>query len=150
MKYLIVLILFFPMICFAELKNMAAFEKMMTEIQTSHIEGNVPNQENFDIFLERDLKAYFNSYGNSISLKYQLLRNGPTQSGVSYPKFYVWVQVIENGELVQDGAALVAAIEKKKFEVFDFLSKIDLQKNPSSAAQVFPSALLAKINKLAE
>lgn len=127
---------------------MAEFQKMMAEIQRSHIDGNVPVQEDFDLFMERDLKAYFSSYGGNIKLEYQLLRDGPTQSGVAYPKYYVWVQVSEGGEILQEGAARIAAIEKKKFEVFDFLSKSELKSSPASAAQVFPPALLPKITQL--
>ena len=141
MKYLIAFILIFPSVCFAQPKDMA-------EIQRSHIEGNVPNEADFDIYLGRDLEAYFSSFGDNITLKYQLLRDGPTQSGVSYPKYYIWVQVFEGSNIVQESAARVAAIEKKRFEVFDFLSKSSLQKNPNSAAQVFPAALLAKISQL--
>ena len=128
---------------------MVEVQKMMGGIQKSHIEGNVPDKADFGIFMKRDLKAYFSSYGDNITIKYQLLRNGPTQSGVSYPKYYVWVQVIEGAKIVQEGAARVAAIEKKRFEVFDFISKSSLQKRPGSAAQVFPAALLVKINQLA-
>ena len=127
---------------------MAEFQKMMAEIQRSHIEGNVPREADFGIFLERDLEAYFSSFGKNITLKYQLLRDGPTQSGVSYPKYYVWVQVFEGSNIVQEGAARVAAIEKQRFEVFNFLSKSSLLENPNSAAQVFPVALLAKISQL--
>lgn len=115
----------------------------------SHIEGNVPNQADFDIFLQRDLEAHFSSSGSNITLKYQLLRNDPTQSGISFPKYYVWVQVFEGANIVQEGAARVAAIEKKRFEVFDFIDKPSLKENPSSAALVFPAPLLAKINQLA-
>lgn len=149
MKYLIVLILFLPSLCLAQPKDMAEFQKMMAEVQKSHIEGNVPDQVDFGLFLQRDLEEYFNPSGNNVTLKYQLLRDGPTQSGVSYPKYYVWVQVFEGTNIIKEGAARVAAIEKKRFEVFDFLSKSSLQENPGSAAQVFPAPLLAKINQLA-
>ena len=100
------------------------------------------------IYLERDLEAYFSSYGENISLKYQLLGDGPTQSGVSCSKYYVLVQVFEASNVVQEGAATVAAIEKQGFEVFSFLRKSSLLENPDSAAQVFPAALLAKISQL--
>lgn len=149
MKYLIVFILVFPSVCFSQPEDMTEFQNMMAEIQKSHIEGNVPSQADFDIFLQRDLKMYFSLYGDNITLKYQLLRDGPTQSGVSYPKYYVWVQVLKGTKIVQEGAARVAAIEKKRFKVFDFLSKSKLQKSPGSAAQIFPAALLAKLKQLA-
>ncbi|MEJ2609728.1 MAG: hypothetical protein P8179_06455 [Candidatus Thiodiazotropha sp.] len=148
MKYLIALFMVFPVVCFSQAKDVAEFQKIMAEIRRSHIEGNVPSQEDFDAFLKRDLKIYFESYGENISVKYRFLRDGPTQSGVSTPKYYVWVQVIEGGKAIQEGAARVSAVEKKKFDVLDFIAKSDVIKNPSCVEHVFPSALLVTIRQL--
>src|SRR4051794_8753623 len=68
-------------------------------IGNSHIEGNVPKPEHFHQYLGRDLRTYFCADRPQCSVRYELLRNGPTQSGVSYPKFYLWVTITERGRM---------------------------------------------------
>ena len=148
-NYLAILILL-PYFCLSQDSDMSEHQKVMAELQRSHIEGNVPSKEDFDTFLKRDLKVYFNFSGSKAAIKYQLLRDGPTQSGVGYPKYYLWVQVTDGEKIVQEGAARVSAIEKTRFEISHFLSKSDIKKQPDSAAQIFPATLLSKINQLAE
>lgn len=130
----------------AQEKSLADFQKAMAEIQKSHVDGNVPPQSEFNAFLERDLRSYF----KSSKVTYEMLRNGPTQSGVAYPKYYLWVKAKLENKVTIVGAVRVAAIEKKRFEVFDFLSKLEIQKEPEIAAHTFPGALLPRIYELAE
>lgn len=65
------------------------------ELPRTHVDTNVPETEEFDRILGRDLDSYFRSRTgeSSLSIDYELLRLGPTQSGTAYPKFYAWVQV---------------------------------------------------------
>ena len=59
----------------------------------SHIAANVPSTNDFRPFLIRDLTAYLKpTHGDKLKVDYELLRDGPTQSGVAYPKFYVWLR----------------------------------------------------------
>ena len=122
-----------------------------TPLQQSHIEANVPSQQNFGPLLQRDLLAYFKSTGDAsaLSVEYQLLRNEPTQSGAAYPKFYAWVKVNSGGQLLLEGAVRVAAIEKKKFEVTNFLTRKRIQGAPREVSAVFPSPLVPTIISLA-
>ena len=115
-------------------------EQLMLQIQRSHVEGNVPPAEQFDAVLRRDLASYFKSQ----SISYELLREGPTQSGVSYPKYYLWVRASLPNETVA-GAVRVAAIDKTRFEVFDFISSKQIQADPSQVQQVFPALLVPSI-----
>jgi len=115
-------------------------EQLMLQIQRSHIEGNVPPPEQFNAMLRRDLASYFNTQ----TLSYELLREGPTQSGVSYPKFYLWVKATRKDETVV-GAVRVAAIEKIRFEVTDFLPSERIQSDPTQAQQLFPALLVPSI-----
>ena len=119
--------------------------------QSSHIEANVPPSESFEPFLRRDLLAFFNTSPASTvtRVEFKLLRDAPTQSGVAYPKYYLWVKVFAGSALQQEGAARVAAIERKRFEVTDFMSKAQEQSAPAEIGSVFPAALVPTIISLA-
>jgi hypothetical protein len=151
-RILIVLLTYFifPLGAYSQEKDMAEMYRMMAEIQQSHIEANVPTSTEFDAYLKRDLKRYFESEGKAIEVQYELLRDGPTQSGVSYPKYYIWAKVLSGEKIIKHGAIRLAAIEKKRFEVFGFLSKSEINKSPAEAAKIFPRMLLSRIYELAD
>jgi len=136
------ILLCIPLVAMSKAKDMAEMQEMMAELQRSHIEGNVPSAQNFDSYLSRDLKSYFGAKNKEIEVRYELLRNGPTQSGVSYPKYYLWVEVRLGTRVLKQGAARLAAIDKVRFEVFSFLSKAEIQAKPEEAAKLFPRMLL--------
>lgn len=119
-------------------------------IQQSHIDGNVPAQADFDRILRRDLMKYFaeDSGAAPTALDYQLLRDGPTQSGVAYPKFYAWVVVQLGAENVREGAVRIAAIGRERFEVTDFLSRKEIAANPPAIRMVFPEPVCLRIEEL--
>lgn len=120
---------------------------MFNEIARSHIEGNVPEQKDFDQVLRRDLEKYFKSkYSDRISIKYEFLREGPTQTGIAYPKYYLWVTILDGKNKVDEGAIRVAAIEKERFEVTHFLKRSEINDNIYS---IFPAPVSEIIkNKL--
>jgi hypothetical protein len=121
------------------------------DLQRSYIEANVPPPETFERLLVRDLTSYFGrSTGKPISsIKVTSLRDGPTQSGVAYPKYYFWVRVTCSSTLCTEGAVRVAAIQREKFEVTDFLSKDAIIASPADASYLFPAALIARIHEFA-
>ena len=95
-------------------------------IAESHIRANVPDDKDFDKFLKRDLETYFKGLkGKSVTVQFDLLRKGPTQSGVAYPKFYAWVTIRDHDGVLEEGAVRVAAVEKKQFDVTDYINKAD-------------------------
>lgn len=55
--------------------------------QESHVDANIVARTEFDRILRRDLEAYFAATTAQpiATLDYQLLRDGPTQSGLAYP-----------------------------------------------------------------
>jgi hypothetical protein len=108
-------------------------------IAESHIDGNVPDKKDFDNFLKRDLAAYFKkSMGKDVVIEYDLLRNAPTQSGVAFPKFYAWVKIKEKDNRVEEGAVRLAAMEKKRFEITDYLKQADIEQDVEQVYKVFP------------
>ena len=117
------------------------------EIQQSHINANLPNTfEEFNKILERDLTKHFSSSLNlKAEVQYELLRKKPTQSGVAYPKFYLWVKILSSNKEIKSGAVRVAAIDKTHVEVTDFVSKRQIIKNPKHIETVFPSTLCDNI-----
>lgn len=107
-------------------------------VAESHIRGNVPAQPKFDKLLKRDLTRYFTKAGKAPTVEYEFLRHGPTQTGVAFPKYYLWVKVRHGRRLTGEGAVRVAAVGQKQFDVTDFLSIAEMRRNPSQIDTVFP------------
>ena len=122
-------------------------ESVLSDIQRSHVEGNVPSARDFESFLQRDVAAYFRSVKRvkNPEIALELLRKGATQSGVASPKYYAWVVVRNQGQAVAEGALRLAAIDRARFEVTDFLSKDDIKSTPSVVSATFPAPLVAGI-----
>jgi hypothetical protein len=116
-----------------------------TSLQQSHIDGNVPPPEFFIQFLQRDLLAFFQASDapSATSVEYTLLRDAPTQSGVSYPKFYAWVKVLSGSTVIQEGAVRLAAIQRTHFKITDFMSAKQVNATPGEVSNIFPAPLVA-------
>lgn len=118
----------------------------LSNVARSQIEANIPLETDFDAILRRDLTDYFRrSTQVPVKVEYELLRKGPTQSGIAYPKFYAWVKVFAQSKPTQQGAVRVAAIEKVRFDVTDFLSEAEIALDPSAVRRVFPAELVPSI-----
>ena len=121
-------------------------EQVIEDIQRSHIEGHVPAAADFARLLSRDLTKHLTTLrGKALRTEHELLRDGPTQSGVAYPKFYVWVRVFQDKSLVEEGAARVAAVERKAFEVTNYVEAKAIRADPDKLNQVFPLPVAEKI-----
>lgn len=126
----------------------ASGQTMGDSLADSHIRANVPDEKDFAAFLKRDLESYFKELKKkNLVVEYQLLRDGPTQSGTAFPKFYIWVTVKENGTLVEDGAVRVAAMEKERFAVTDYLARADIERDFDRVYQTFPRTVADKIKE---
>ena len=116
----------------------------------SHIDANVPAPDEFHALIVRDLKTFLDRRTKQdLKIDYELLREGPTQTGISYPKYYVWVRGLDRKRLVVEGAARVAAIDRMRFEVTDFLSRQEIRTSPEKVEKIFPAALRSLIAKKA-
>ena len=124
----------------------AQAESIMRDIQDSHVAGNVPPKEDFNRLLQRDLTAYFRTgEGQEYDVRYEMLRDGPTQSGIAYPKFYVWVRVSDQDTVVREGAAQLAAIGRERFEVTQFIERAEIERDRTQLRMVFPAAVISTI-----
>ncbi len=125
-----------------------AAEKMVQQIEQSHIDGNVPAAKDFHKFLVRDLQKYFSSLlKTKVLVEYELLRDGPTQSGVSFPKYYAWVKIYGKGaKLIEQGAVRVAAEDKTEFGVTDFWNVNKIRDDEKNLPLTFPKNLCALVS----
>jgi hypothetical protein len=116
-------------------------------LSDSHIQANVPSARSFADFMTRDLLAHFKDgkAPTATAVEYELLRAGPAQIGVALPKYYAWVKVLEGSTVLMEGAARVAAYEKKGFDVVGFISRTDILASPDTVSRVFPQVLLAPL-----
>lgn len=80
-------------------------------------------------------------------MDYELLRNGPTQSGVAYPKFYLWLRATNTEKTVIEGAVRVAAIEKKRFDVTNFIPRTYIVSHPEAVAGRSPNQCLRRFDQ---
>jgi hypothetical protein len=121
-------------------------EAGFAEVRESHVVRNVPAPEDFDSFLTRDLDSYFaERTGKTVAVTYELLRDGPSQSGVAYPKYYAWVSVHADGGVLEEGVVRVAAIDQAYFEVTHYFSAGQMRQDPSCFYAVFADDVRQKI-----
>jgi hypothetical protein len=120
------------------------------DIAASHIEANVPNRNVFDAYMKRDLRTYFCKGTDDCRAEYSLLREEPTQTGISYPKYYVWAKCFHGDKLFTQGAVRLAAIDKETFQITDFLSRDVILASPRQVSNIFPAPLVEKILKCAQ
>jgi hypothetical protein len=101
----------------------------------------------FHPLLQRDLDTFFRSKLDSPQLRveYELLRQGPTQSGLAFPKYYLWASVFGADGIVTSGALRVAAIKRENFHVTHFVTREQILSSPEALSKVFPSPLVDQI-----
>jgi len=117
-------------------------------ISQSHIDANVPPDSILDALLRRDLAKYFEpSLGGSLAIDFELLRRGPTQSGIAYPKYYLWVLVRRDQKSLKEGYARVAAVDRTGFTVTDFIPRAAVAEDSTILYAVFPSPVTTEIMK---
>lgn len=110
-----------------------------------HIAANVPSNANFAQFIIRDLSIWFKNKTNETpDVKWSLLRDDPTQTGISYPKYYVWAR-FKFGKHSQHGALRLAAVQQDHFEVTDWMPREEILKNPEKVGKIFPASLIDAI-----
>jgi hypothetical protein len=122
-------------------------QAMQEALQDDYIEANVPPEDVFSTYLERDVLAYMRAEISPeiTDVKTTLLRQGATQSGTAYPKFYLWVTSTSKGGAVIDGAIRVAAVDRVGFKITRFLSSKEIKDDPQAVASTFPAVIVPDI-----
>jgi hypothetical protein len=117
------------------------------DIQASHIAANVPSSADLEPFLRRDLNAYFANerHLKNVKVEFEFLRDGPTQTGISYPKYYIWVRINGGKSAADRGAACVSAVDQKGFDVTMFASEREIRADVPALKFVFPGPVCEKI-----
>jgi hypothetical protein len=112
-------------------------------LSLAHIEANAPDDAHFDELLTRSLETYCQGMagGKPVMVRYAFLRDGPTQSGLGFPKYYLWVEVFDGPRRIVQGAARVAGINQQSFEITDFFSEDTIRNLPASLYRTFPKAV---------
>ena len=129
----------------------AEVQRLRAELQAGQIRENVPAESDFSRLLQRDLEAHFALIGiSNPSVEFELLRQGATQSGVAYPKFYLWVRIQSDRGAAITGAVRVAAVARTRFDVTNFLSAKEINDQPNRVAAIFPKALEVAIIERAQ
>lgn len=114
-------------------------------IAESHVDANVPQSKDFDAYMKRDLASFLCKGAQDCRVEYRMLREGPTQTGISYPKFYVWAVCFQQDKVLTQGAARIAAIDRQGFSVTNFLSRKEILDSPQQVEGIFPAPLVPKI-----
>ena len=131
--------------CYAQASKDSTNQKLLQEVRQSHLDGNIPDKEQFDSLLKRDLEKHFSALYGTVTVNSEFLRVGPTQSGVSYPKYYLWTEINIGQKLVSEGAVRVAAIDKTKFEITDYVDINQIKNKSIDIHNIFPRAVCEKI-----
>jgi hypothetical protein len=120
--------------------------RIIDDLLQSHIDANVPPDSLFDRFLRRDLAKYFRpSLGPDLTVQFDLLRRGPTQVGIGYPKFYLSVQITRDRQLLKKGYVCVAAMEREEFFITAFIPQAAVLADSTVLDSVFPALVRAEI-----
>ena len=119
----------------------------MAALRQGHIDANVPDQKDFDRILNRDITKYVTDKADKdITVKVELLRDGPSQSGVALPKYYIWIEKRNSkGVLMEEAAARIAAIDRDHFDVIQYYDRKRLETETDLVSKVFPADVYAKI-----
>lgn len=99
--------------------------------------------------VERELEAALSVlFGSDVSLqRHQFLRDGPTVTGIAFPKYYLWVEGQRGAEEFR-GAVRVAD-ENGTIVATHFQTDAEIRENRGSLAMVFPAPLIPAIIGLA-
>jgi hypothetical protein len=121
-----------------------SLNEMAAWLGRNQVEGNVPDENEFDLLLTQSLDDFFTAMEHKPTLvHFDLLRKIPSQVGVAWPKYYAWIRATDrkSGRLVHIGAVSVSAINKEGFDVNYFYSAGQIAKEPRSIDERFTQNL---------
>jgi hypothetical protein len=119
---------------------------VMQQIRADHIAANVPPNSRFHEYLERDIRAFLVQRAQEdVQFSVDLLRTPPTQVGVAFPKYYVWIEASSPTQGDLSGAARVAAVNGREFSIQEFITRRDINAQPDALYRTFPASLVPHI-----
>lgn len=113
-----------------------------------NISPKVSQTEAFNDSLQEYLNEQFQSYyeGN-ISVQFEFLREEATQTGNAYPKYYLWVIIFDNAQLIDEGAIRLALLDQNKFEITHYITKSQIKEDPTSLEMIYPKEVVEYIKQ---
>ena len=112
-------------------------------------EPDIPPPAVSDAQLRGDLQKYFSSRRPALTvIGYDLLRPGPTITGIAYPKYYLWVRLRGANSSLIEVAVRVAAINQA-FEITNVVDAEGIRSGKEAPGAVFPTALVPEIERRA-
>lgn len=119
---------------------------MMQQIRRDQIAANVPPNSRFHEYLERDVRAFLVKRNQEdVPFSVDLLRTPPTQVGIAFPKYYVWIEASSPTQGDLSGAARVAAVAGREFSIQEFIPRREINAQPDGLYTTFPSRLVPHI-----
>jgi hypothetical protein len=74
----------------------------------------------------------------STVLEFELLRGTGTTTGISFPKYYVWIKLNSQGQDVEQGIVRLAEVDTAQYEVTDYFSSADIKRAQHKVYETFP------------
>lgn len=124
--------------------------RMIAQNRKSHIDANVPPKDAFEAILQRDLENYFRTEEGiaDAEVAFTILNERPAQIGVVLPKYYLWVRVSAHGADKGAGAVIVAAVDRKAFDILYYAPATALRSSNEEISR-FPEGLVPEIRRRA-
>lgn len=102
----------------------------------------------FNDSLQEYLNEQFQSnYEGNISVQFEFLREEATQTGNAYPKYYLWVIILDNAQLIDEGAIRLALLDQNTFEITHYITKSQMKEDPTSLEMIFPKEVVEYIKQ---
>lgn len=106
------------------------------------------NQKDLSPNFALTLKEYFRlKTSKNVTIQFDLLRKGGTETGIAFPKYYAWVEIFEGTSRIERGAVRVAEVDTGKYEVTHYLADSEIESDPDIVYSIFPKELGDRIIK---
>ena len=94
--------------------------------------------------LEQGLSRYFRERERTqVHVEHHYLREGPTITGIAFPKYYLWVQVRDSdgSTLRTEGAVRVADLDSV-VQITHFVPRDTMRSDPTVLDSIFPALVI--------
>ena len=108
--------------------------------------GERRRDERFEAAILSDLKQ---QHPQLTRIEAQLLRDGPTITGIAVPKYYLWARLFTKDRQF-DAAAIRLADDAGAVHVLQIIDREAIRRQPNALRSIFPAVLVPKILALAE